>query len=126
VKDKDLDLTGATPKEKMSFEILPPVETKDIHHGCLNCGHTHTLAPMDAHIAAGFGAASITKDSEYVFMSDMNSDEDPPTLQHFEDMAKADPDHDWRFSLYLPMREAEYQRQGPEQWVLVKSGMGFA
>jgi hypothetical protein len=92
----------------------------------MNCGHTETICPMDYPIAAGFGQASISKGSEVVFQEDPRSEEEPPTLQQFEDMAKVDPDHDWRFTLYLPLREAEYQRQGEGRWVLVRSGQGFA
>lgn len=110
----------------MPFELLPPVAKGEIQHGCFNCGHTEEIASLESWVAAGFGHAGITKDGETIFNADMNSEEDGPTLQKFEDMAKLDPDHDWRFSLFLPLREAEYQRQGDGRWVLVKSGMGFA
>lgn len=110
----------------MPFEILPPVLKEDIKHGCLNCGHTEEIAHLESIVAAGFGYAGITKDGQSVYQDDPHSEEDAPTLQRFEDMAKADPDHDWRFTLNLPLRDAEYQRQGDARWVLVKSGMGFA
>ena len=103
----------------MSFEKLPPLPAKDVHHGCLSCGGTHSIAPMEMWIAARFGSATITKDGETIYSEDCNSEEEPPRLQKFEDMAKADPDHDWRVSLYLPLREAEYQRQGDAHWVLI-------
>jgi hypothetical protein len=44
----------------------------------------------------------------------------------YENAARKDPNHDWRAECLLPMREATYQRQGKNEWVLVASGMGFA
>lgn len=110
----------------MSFTLLPPVKKKDIYHGSITCGLTQQLAPMTSRVVAGFGSAGISKDGLTIFDCNMDPDVEPPTLQHFEDMAQADPDRDWRFYLYLPLREAEYQRQGDARWVLVKSGEGFA
>jgi hypothetical protein len=81
---------------------------------------------MNMLIAAGLGEAEVTRDGDIVYSEVPNSPMDPPTLQRFEDLALADPDHDWRVLLNLPLREAEYQRHGPGQWVLVKSGEGFA
>lgn len=110
----------------MSFKKIDPVQNKDINHGgCLNCGGTHANAPMDMLVAAGFGMAMVTKDKEVIYSEDSNSD-DWPELRRFEDMAKESPDCDWRVVLELPLRSAEYQRQGDEHWVLIKSGMGFA
>jgi len=81
---------------------------------------------MDLCIGVGFGIAQITKDSEVIY-SEPSDDEGytSPLLQVFEDMAKLDPDHDWRCLLYAPLRGEEYQRQGG-RWVLVDSNMGFA
>lgn len=112
----------------MAFEILPPVAPENIHHGCLCCGGTRQIAPMDMLIAVGFGSAQCTKGNDVIYSEDPNAEteEDIPTLQKFEDMAKLDPDHDWRVSLVGPLRDREYQRQGDGHWVLVSSGMGFA
>ena len=43
-----------------------------------------------------------------------------------EKLAATDPDHDWRISLQGAMSGREYQRQGPERWVLVHQDQGFA
>jgi len=48
------------------------------------------------------------------------------TVQTVEDMAKADPDHDWRIYFEAPLYSAEYQRQGEGVWVLIRKGEGFA
>ena len=95
--------------------------------GCLNCGAgemrrkaNEITATMRTRIYGGFGGWHISKDSEIVF--------DPkgylewnhyPTLMKFENMARKDPNHDWRAVLILPLREATYQRQGKNRWVLI-------
>jgi hypothetical protein len=97
-----------------------------IHHGCVNCGGTHEIAPMDMLIAVGFGSAYATKDDEVVYDEQSAKDEDFATLQQIEDMAVADPDHDWRVRLYGPLRGREYQRHDAGHWVLIGSDQGFA
>ena len=34
--------------------------------------------------------------------------------------------HDWRYLYLAPLREALYQRQEKNQWLLIKTGLGFA
>lgn len=85
------------------------------------------VASMHTKIYDGFGGWYISKDSECVFQPDPNTPwGQSPTLMRFENMARKDPDHDWRAHLLLPLREAVYQRQGKNKWVLVKVGQGFA
>ena len=108
----------------MAWEKLPPYTGK-IHQGCLCCPPVEPSAPMDMLIAVGFGAAVVSRDGECVFQ-EQNDDDDFHFLREFEDMAKADPDHDWRVLLDAPLRMREYQRHGDGQWTLVKSGQGFA
>jgi hypothetical protein len=104
-----------------------------VHHGCLNCGGTHTTAPMDMVIAVGFGYAVAKKDDEIVYdemevmrQNDGAGFDDIATLQQIEDMAAADPDHDWRVVLHGPLRGATYQRHDAGHWVLIESNQGFA
>lgn len=109
-----------------TWEKLPAWEGR-IHQGCLNCPPVLPLADMDMVIAIGFGYAGITRDRKDVWHEPIDAAwEDLPTLAHFEEMAAADPDHDWRAILDGPMRGRTYQRQGPGQWVLVASNQGFA
>ncbi len=82
---------------------------------------------MKAKVSEGFGEAIIRKDSEFIYKALYDLEwKDAFTLQKFENSARKDPNHDWRFELILPLREAEYQRQGDNNWVLVKVGEGFA
>lgn len=102
-----------------------PAWTGEIHQGCGSCAPVEEIAPLDMIIAVGFGVAQVTKGDEVVF-SEGYHDEEFHELQEFENMAKADPNHDWRALLVAPLREREYQRHGDEYWVLVRSGEGFA
>lgn len=111
----------------MTWEKQPPYEGR-IYQGCLNCPPVTRQASMEMLIAVGFGVAQVTKDEELIYTEPINPEswEDLPTLNHFEQMAQEDPDHDWRVLLEAPLRSREYQRQGPEEWVLIASGPGFA
>ena len=82
---------------------------------------------MDTPIIAGFGSAVITKNGKIVYSETPNLEfEDAPKLRKFERMAKKETKADWRYKLDLPLRNAEYQRQGDNNWVLIKAGQGFA
>jgi hypothetical protein len=94
-----------------------------IYQGCLNCPTVEKTASLDTVVAVGFGEANISKDNKIVYR---DNGKDVRTLAEFEDMAKKDPDHDWRLFLLAPLRGREYQRQGDNQWVLIDSNMGFA
>lgn len=94
---------------------------------CLNCGGTPIKLNLKTPIVAGFGTADITKNGKIVYSEAPNIEfEDAPRLSKFERMARKEPNADWRYKLNLPLRDAEYQRQGKNNWVLIKSGMGFA
>lgn len=92
--------------------------------GCLNCGVTPIKLTLNSLIAAGFGLACIKRNGKVIYQEDTNA-EKYPRLNRFELMARKR-GGDWRFELNLPLRNAEYQRQGKNNWVLIKSGMGFA
>lgn len=101
-----------------------------IHQGCLCCPPVEQIAPMDMVIAVGFGIAQVSKDGDVIFdeneLSDDAGEDEYPTLAKFEEMAAADPDHDWRCLLFAPLRGREYQRHDTGKWVLIDSNPGFA
>ena len=106
---------------------LPPA--KDIHIGCSNCSTAARQAPLDMLCAVGFGACYVKRDKDKVYSERPNMAEaeaDMPTLQKFEDMAKADPDHDWRLVKVGAMHGETFQRQGDGLWICVESNEGFA
>lgn len=100
------------------------------HGGCLCCGYQHDILPMVSIISVGFGGATLTRNGEIIY--DENKDEKAEkigeymTAQQAEDLAKKDPDNDWKIHLVAPLSERHYQRQGEGKWVLYKKGIGFA
>jgi hypothetical protein len=95
--------------------------------GCSHCGYTENKLLMNTKIIAGFGEATIKKNREVIYREEPNTKwENAPTLMKFELLARKTPKADWRYILNLPLRSAEYQRQGKNNWVLIKKGMGFA
>lgn len=110
----------------MSFEKLPAVEGSV---ACLTYGAgARSDLEMDRRICVGFGGAGYSRDGVPLWdEQECNGEwEDAHTVQMVEDMAKADPDHDWRIYFFAPLYDAEYQRQGEGVWVLVRKGKGFA
>jgi hypothetical protein len=107
-----------------SFTKLPAIEGR--HGGCLNCGTRPSAFPAGGVIAVGFGCAMLTCDGSTVWAELPDSDEDDMTGAQAEALAAADPDHDWRIVLEAPLSSREYQRHGPDLWVLVRQGAGFA
>lgn len=93
---------------------------------CLCCGTPTDIFQLDRIIAVGFGGASVTKDGKCVYDEQMVSDENYWTGADAEYAAATDPEHDWRISIFAPLYDADYQRHGPEQWVLIRRGEGFA
>ena len=110
----------------MTWEKLKAIEGG--HGGCMHCGYQHEVLPMDALIGVGFGSAGVTKNGKHIF-DEQEADGDYDacwTVQKAEDLAAADPDHDWRIYLVAPLSERHYQRQGDKHWVLYEKGEGFA
>lgn len=114
------------------WEREKPCLTPDM--GCLTCGagemrkdRLGITATMGTRIYGGFGGWHIVRDDETIYNPPDNAEwGEYPTLLIFENMARKDPDHDWRAKLTSPLRDAEYQRQGENRWVLISSGPGFA
>jgi hypothetical protein len=99
-----------------------PVPSNKIYHGCLCCGGTKSTASLNTIIFSD--CDTITKNGERIFP--LSNDEADKRLSDFEEMAKKEPDADWRYSFLMALRDGEYQRQGEGKWVLIKSGQGYA
>ena len=104
------------------FETLPAVEGSVVCVTCM-CGAKSDLR-MDRLIGVGFGSAGYSKDGVTIW--EEQNEEDFPTVADVEKLAEAAPDSDWRIWFYAPLYEAEYQRQGPGTWVLIRKGPWFA
>lgn len=109
----------------MTWTKQPPIPGKIV--GCSCCGPNKGVYALESRFGVGFGSSGVTRDGESVWQETGREEWDElPPLQRFEDMAAADPDHDWRMFRFAPLREAEYQRHEPGKWVLIKEGQGFA
>ena len=109
----------------MTVELLPAIEGGQMSP-CLCCGPRDSHLCAETRIAVGFGYAALTKGDECVWMECNHELDDCMTVAQAEELAAADPDHDWRIVLDGPLRGATHQRHGEMQWVLVKTNMGFA
>ena len=101
---------------------LPPIAPDGA--ACLNCGPKSARLKMSDYIGVGFGYAACERDGEPVWIEqDFN---DAPTAMRFENMARKDPDHDWRVVIHGPLSGATYQRHGRNDWPMVEKNQGFA
>ena len=114
--------------DKITWEKLPPYEGP-IHQGCLNCPSPTKTLKMNRRIAVGFGFAGITKNGEIIWHEPMCDEYDwreLPTLMTFENMARKEPDNDWRVIMDGPLHGEIYQRHDRNLWVMIDSNRGFA
>jgi hypothetical protein len=101
--------------------VLPPYSDRPIVLGCGSCPPVADALPLTYPLDPGFGFVEVTRDGVAVF-TDYETDK---TLAMCEQLARETPG-DWRLTIATPMRERVYQRHGPDRWVLVAIGMGFA
>jgi hypothetical protein len=98
------------PTEGVMF-ICPPASRKKL--------------PLRAVLAVGFGNTVVTRDGESIW-SEMQWRNRNRRLRSIEYRARLDPDRDWRVFFDGPLVGEEYQRQGKNNWVLIKRTDGFA
>lgn len=93
----------------------------------MHCPGNHDLLAMDTVLYNGFGGYKVVKNGELYYVGDYDKDwEYYQTLEKIEQAARKEPEKDWRVILDLPLRSGEWQRHGENEWVLIKSGLGFA
>ena len=104
------------------WKKLPAMQSTIL--GCLCCGHTPALLPLETVLYQEFGGWTITRNGKIYYCAEQ--DEKAKTLADIEKIAAKDSNNDWRADVLLPLREASYQRQDDKKWVLVRTGLGFA
>jgi len=113
---------------KKKWEKLPQIKGKDLHVGCLNCSTAAMVAPLDMEVCVGFGMACVEKDGVMVY----DGDEEyrlygkAKKVRYFENLARKDPDHDWRIIKHGPMHGETFQRHEKNRWICIESTGGFA
>ncbi len=99
---------------------------KHIRGGCPHCPGNRDVLKMNTKIIAGFGDVTITRNKKLIYSEPPQIEwEDAPTLMKFENMARKQGGV-WRYALNLPLRSGIWERKGKNNWVLIKSGIGFA
>lgn len=83
------------------------------------------LAP-EATIGVGIGYAALTRDGEPVYVEDAMSGREPMTVAQAENLAKREPDHDWRIHLVAQLEDRHYRRERPGRWVIYERGYGLS
>ncbi len=82
---------------------------------------------METVLYNGFGGWSILKNGHLFFSENSEKEwEESKTLQGVEDMIGNNETDDFIAFLYTPLRDAKYQRQGKNNWILISQGLGFA
>lgn len=123
----------ARPTCHRNWAQIKPLEQDKIFVGCLCCSSAAKFAHIDNIIGVGFGDAYVTRDGECIY-SEQNQvhegKDDLWTVRDAEQMAAADPDHDWRITYVGALHGETYQRHksGPHagKWVCIQSDQGFA
>jgi len=89
--------------------------------------------PLNTRLEQSFGGAHITKNGKVFFFPDIWNKgtiqayaKKCKTLQWVENQARKSPNNDWRLIFANPLWGAVYQRQGKNNWILVKRNNGFA
>jgi hypothetical protein len=109
----------------MPVKLMPAIEGgQPSPCGC--CGPRKSQLCLESRIAVGFGMAALTKNGDIVWREHNQEWDECMTVSQAEELASADPDHDWRIVLEGPLRGSTYQRHGQMQWVLVEKNQGFA
>lgn len=82
---------------------------------------------MGMIIAVGFGQAYATKNGKLFYDGEKDYDETETakTVCEIEEIAKLDPDNDWRIVKDTPLHGETFQRQDGK-WVCIESNRGFA
>ena len=86
---------------------------------------------MRYKIVQGFGGSHISRNGKVFYWPDnwdgsKESWKKQRTLMFIELQARKDNKSDWRLHNIMPLHEEEYQRQGKNNWVMIKKGLGFA
>ena len=94
----------------------------------MNCGPRPSFFPPTGVIAVGFGYAGLHRDGErlYTEPDEAESEDEYMPGAKAEELAAADPDHDWRIVLESPLSGRTYQRHGAGEWALIEQNQGFA
>ena len=81
---------------------------------------------LDAVIGVGLGYAALTRDGQPVYEENGKRHCDLMTVAKAEELAKLEPDRDWRIHLVAQLENRHYRRGGVGLWVLYERGYGMS
>lgn len=113
---------------------VKPLErtAQNVSKGCLNCGQLQIRASMHLKLYQEFGGHHVTRNGRLFYMPEQSTvQKEVPwnkrkTLMYVENRARKHPKSDFRLFVDMPLYGAVYQRQGKNNWVLIKKTNGFA
>lgn len=85
---------GDLPKQRIAITLQVVVAERDLVEQQKNCGSKPIRVKLNVRLHAGFGVTALKRDGEWV--ESYFEYEKCPTFQRFENVARKDPDHDWR------------------------------
>jgi hypothetical protein len=83
------------------------------------------LAP-DAVIGVGVGYAALTRDGLAVYEENGRRHCDLMKVAQAEELAKSEPERDWRIHLVSQLENRHYRREADSLWVLYERGYGLS
>lgn len=103
------------------------MEEKKENVGCLHCGGADKILPMNTRLYSDFGGWTIYKDGQHYFDEDSDKDfNEAKPLSEIEEEAKKEPNSKWEACFIAALREADYLRNEKGEWILTRTGDGFA
>lgn len=118
----------------MSTRLKSAPRADDIARACVSIIATtrrhwakpdRVLAP-EATIGVGIGYAALTRDGETVYEEDHTGESAPMTVAQAENLARREPDRDWRIHLVAQLEDRHYRRESAGRWVIYERGYGLS
>ena len=97
------------------------------HVGCLNCGGTEDILPLNTVLYYGFGGYAVYKNGKHFYSGDPQGEwKSYKKLLYIEKIAAKSMKAQWEVRLDNPLRGATWRRRAEGVWVLTETNRGFA
>ncbi|HEY7674732.1 MAG TPA: hypothetical protein VH867_05845 [Burkholderiales bacterium] len=82
--------------------------------------------PPEAVIGVGIGYAALTRDGQPVYEESGKRQCELMTVAQAEELARHEPEHDWRIHLVAQLENRHYRRTGAGLWEIYERGSGMS